>query len=363
MYVNRFVILLFSIVSIFFSGAWKAVQTNEIVLKDEHLSFTPSEFYIADVTDGQPDNKPAVLQIGNLPHASAKPVGLKGGTISAVKHFIDHNLPADTALHPVVLIVKTFRLTETLAADGHISGKLEIDFSFGLKRAYGIVHLIDYNGSLEYTRTANQLADPEPMLRHGIENALLYFNKWMNKAADGNVLLAKRVKVSFSDYAEKPEGDTIYYSVDRPLTWADFQEKPRESRYEAEIFTSIGYNERVEVIKGTININMALKVELAKSDCWVQGKGADNYALNHEQRHFDIEKIVAERFKRKILSMHLPVDNYDGPINVEYLETLREATRMQKQYDAETRHGLNAQAQIEWNIKIDKELREDGVKK
>jgi hypothetical protein len=333
------------------------------MLKDERLSFTPSEFYIADVINDQSDSKPLVALIDDPVHPSAKFLNLKGGTIAAIKHFVAHNLPVDTALHPVVLTIRAFRLTEAPSADGHISGKLTIDFSFGLKRAYGIVHLIDYIGSLEYTRTANVPPDPEPMLRHGIENAFTYFNKWINKAAGGNVLLAKRVKVSFSDYTEKPEGDTIYYSVNRPLTWADFREKPRESNFEAEVFTSIGYNERTEVVKGIIDINIALKVELAKSDCWVQGRGADSYALNHEQRHFDIEKIVAERFKQKILNMHLPVDNYDGPINVEYMETLREATRMQEQYDAETRHGLNTQAQAEWNDKIDKELREYGVKK
>ncbi|MGN6637656.1 MAG: hypothetical protein ACTHJ8_02010 [Mucilaginibacter sp.] len=354
---------MFSIVSIFFFGAWQTGQTNAITLKDEGLNFTPSEFFIADVINEQPDNRPSISLIDNAAHPLPRLINLKAGTAGAIKHFIAHNLPVDTALHPVVLTIKTFRLAETPAENDNVNGKLTIDFSFGLKRAYGIVHLIEYNGSIEYTRTSKQPADPEPILRHGIESALTYFNKWINKAANGNVLLAKRVKVSFSDYTQKPEGDTIYYSVNRPLTWTDFQEKPRESNFEAEVFTSIGYNERTEVVKGTIDINIELKVELAKSDCWVRGRGADNYALNHEQRHFDIEKIVAERFKHKVMSMHLPVDNYDGPINVEYLETLREATRMQKQYDAETRHGLNTQAQAEWNDKIDKELREYGVKK
>ncbi len=60
--------------------------------------------------------------------------------------------------------------------------------------------------------------------------------------------------------------------------------------------------------------------------------------------------------------MYLPVDNYDGPINIEYLETLREATRMQKLYDAETRHGIDQQAQARWNEKIDKELKVLAVK-
>jgi hypothetical protein len=108
---------------------------------------------------------------------------------------------------------------------------------------------------------------------------------------------------------------------------------------------------------------MAIKVDVAKSDCWVRSSDRDSYVLNHEQRHFDIEKLVSEHFKQKISAMNLPVDNFDGPISVEYFETLREATRMQKQYDTQTSHGQNRQAQAQWNEKIDKELREYGLKK
>jgi len=61
--------------------------------------------------------------------------------------------------------------------------------------------------------------------------------------------------------------------------------------------------------------------------------------------------------------MKLPTDKFYGPINVEYLEALREATRMQKQYDAETRHGQNRTVQAQWNEQIDKELRLYGIKK
>ncbi|MGZ3752321.1 MAG: hypothetical protein ACXVAU_13655, partial [Mucilaginibacter sp.] len=79
-------------------------------------------------------------------------------------------------------------------------------------------------------------------------------------------------------------------------------------------------------------------------------------------RHFDIAKIVAERFKRKISSINLPPDNYDGDINVEYLETLRELHRMQVQYDKETRHGSDRYGQRQWDEKIDSELKVLGVK-
>jgi len=59
--------------------------------------------------------------------------------------------------------------------------------------------------------------------------------------------------------------------------------------------------------------------------------------------------------------MLLP-DNYEGTVNVTYLDAYREMTDLQKQYDTETNHGLNTAEQERWNVKIDRELKELKVK-
>ena len=359
-------ILLFAPVCILLCSGWGNVQkvTDTITLRDEKLNFTPHGFYIADVADERSDhNSVALLNDNKGSRHSPVTVDLKGGAARAVNFFIYRNLRRDTATHPVMIGIKEFKLTESNLPAGRVSGRLGVVFSFALQLSYRTVHLVDYRGGIRYNRPDNQPIDVEAILRHGIEDALSYFNAWTVSQADHNPLLATGVKVRFADYSEKPEGDTIYYAINRPLTWADFKEKPRESRFEAEVFTSIGYNERIEVIKGVIYVNMDIKVDMAKSDCWVKAAGRDDYTLNHEQRHFDIEKLVSEHFKKKILALDLPVDNFDGPINMEYLETLREATAMQKQYDDQTRHGQDRHAQERWNEKIDKELKAYGVKR
>ena len=50
------------------------------------------------------------------------------------------------------------------------------------------------------------------------------------------------------------------------------------------------------------------------------------------------------------------MDNYQGILSVEYLETLREMNRMQVQYDTETKHGVDQAAQKRWDELLDKEL-------
>ena len=367
MAITRFFILLFSLVCILFFGGFRySLQIDApMVLRDSKLNFTPSEFYISDVEDERDDRRSVAVLLekqGTQPTV-ARPVDLKGGAAIALKSFIYRNLYRDTSLRTVIVTIKEFKLTESILPNGRVSGHLAVVFSFALLFSDRTVHLVDYSGGLRYNRPDNQPVDAETILRQGIEQALSYFNKWINNQAESNALLAKSVKVRFTDYSESPEGDTIYYSVSRPLTWADFKDKPRVSRFEAEVFTSIGYTEQNEVIKGIIYVNMAIKVNVAKSDCFVKEGSHDGYILNHEQRHFDIEKLVSEHFKQKIFAMDLPVDNFYGFINVEYLETLREATRMQKLYDNETRHGQDRSEQERWNKKIDKELESYGFKK
>ena len=358
--------LLYAFVSILFFAGFVSTRKsdNSVTLHDEKLNFTPREFYIADVADERKDRNIVASLIENNPdHSLAiKQVDLKDGAVTSIKNFLNRNLHRDTALRPVMVTLKEFELTETNAPGGRVTGRLAIVFSFSLQKSYNTVHLVDYTSGIHYDRPASQPADVEAILRHGIQGALSYFNTWMSSQAETNFLLAKKVKIGFTDYSENPEGDTIYYSAKRPLSWTDFKDRPRENGFEAEIFTSIGYIERNEVVKGIVNVHMAIKVDVPKSDCWVRGE-RDAYTLNHEQRHFDIEKLVSEHFKQKLMAMELPVDNFYGPINIEYLDALREATRVQKQYDAETQHGMDRQAQEQWNEKIDKELLSYGIKK
>jgi len=363
---NRGIVLMFSIVSILLFGASGIKQKigDPIILRDEKIKVSPKEFYISAVVDERKNQIPiaSLIYLNSDKSLISKSVDLQGGAGISVRDFILRNLSRNTEKRPVVLGIKELKLTEEKSTSGSINGHLTVVFTFSLKSKYDKTHLVDFTGGARYSRTANQPVDIEAILRMGMEGVLSDFNDWINNNAETYPLLAKAVKVRFTDYTETPEGDTIYYSAKRPLTWDDFKDKPRDEHFEAEVLPVMGYTEQNRVTKGVIYVDMAMKVSVAKSDCWVKGL-KDDYILNHEQRHFDIEKIVSERLKRKLLAMTLPTDNFYGPINMEYLETLREANRMQKQYDAETRHGQDRAVQSQWNEKIDKELREFGVKK
>jgi len=340
-------------------------QNSEIILHDERLNFTPKEFYIADVIDDREDRRPIawLLPFGNTDaQTQTYPVDFHGG-FAAVKRFIENSMAQNTALQPIVAHVKKFRVTEAPAPNGMTAGKAELAISFDLQQGYEIQHLVDYMGNANYRRTAGPAQDVEPTLRKMLQGSLAYFNTWINKQAGNDVRLAKAVKVSFSDYSEKPEGDTVYYSVNRPLTWDDFKGGIPNSMYAAEVSPTIGYSEQSDVKDGVIRLHLEIKVCLPKSACWAkEGARGDAYTLNHEQRHFDLAKIAAMHFVQKIKSEDLPVGNYDGPINVDYLDAYRQMDTLETTYDKETTHGLDRFAQEQWNERIDRELKQLGVK-
>jgi hypothetical protein len=363
---NLFILLLGAL-SIVFSGYKYYRQTSSLVeLKNERLPITPKEFYIAGITDARTDNTiignlvPAVTATGDQP--SAVKLELKGG-IAAIKNFINYSLPVNTSLRPVIIKLKTLKVTEVPLTGGRVKGQVTLLITFGLQQQYDVVHLTDYTGNATYQRAAGPAQQIEPLLRSTITNSLVYLNNWMNAQADNNIKLAKSVQIKFNDYTEPIEGDTIYYNTNRPLKWTDFQRKPQPgSKHGAEIFASLGYNEHVQLIKGVVTIKIDLKVFAPKSACWVRGDVKDAYSLNHEQRHFDIVKLAAEHFKQAIKAEKLSVNNYDGTINVAYFDALREIDKLQKQYDRETQHSINTYQQQLWNNKIDRELQELNIK-
>jgi hypothetical protein len=95
---------------------------------------------------------------------------------------------------------------------------------------------------------------------------------------------------------------------------------------------------------------------------WVKDHARDAYSLNHEQRHFDIAKLVAEQFKQQVHPDSLTAEDHKSILHWKYLDAYREMNRLQEQYDDETGHGTNATEQARWNRYIDRALSQFAIK-
>jgi hypothetical protein len=337
-----------------------------IALQSQPLPFTPREFYIAGVLDARDDRKTLGYLLVPIPNRAAppavRPIDLEGGALPAIREYIRKSLPRNIKLRPVLVRLQECRVTESAGTGGTVNGEIAVVMSFHLKRRVDTLDLVTYQGGIRYARSANQTATVEQALRQSLVGALQYFNNWMDREAGQNEKLARSVKVSFSDYTRNDKADTVFYAADRPLVWDDFRDTPRPGPYAATVFPSFAQDGHTQVVNGVIHLNLQIKVYVLKNASWVREGSRNDYALNHEQRHFDIVRGVAERFKRKVLADTLTVEDYDGQIGYEFLESYREMNRLQEQYDDETRHGLDQAAQEQWNRRLDEELRAFKVK-
>jgi len=344
-----------------------AIKAEPIVLTPQKLAFAPKEFYVARITDERPEQKAVAWIFPPELNRQQKPglqvVDLKGGGLPAIQNFIWQSFPQNKSLRPLVIRLKECKVTESIAAPDRVEGKVVLSLSFDLITETENIHLTDYRIDSKYMRPNNQINMPATMLSASLNAALKYLNGWMDSQANINPKLAKEVKVTFKDYQEKLEGDTIYYDVKRPLRWEDFQDKPQGTKYAASVFPSFGFEEKSEIANGIIHIRLEMKAFVPKSGCWVKDFSRDDYTLNHEQRHFDIVKIIAKQFEQKIRAAKLPVGNFDGVINYQFYNYFGEMNHLQDQYDDETQHGINTSEQERWNQRIDKELAAFGIVK
>ncbi|GAB3777565.1 hypothetical protein GCM10028818_24940 [Spirosoma horti] len=357
---NKVFLFLFLIGSLAFS-----VAPDPIRLRSEQLPFAPKEFYIAAVTDQRPDRGP-VARLALVLNQAPQPVDLDKGVASSFQHFIDQGLKQSKALRPIAMRVRQCRVSET-AIGNRVSGQFSFAVTFELlgKDDAGVTtstRLTDYQGSTTYTRPLSNLDVIEPTIRQAVVASLRSLNEYMKRESGRNEKLARSLKINFIDDTRLTDDDTVHYNTARKLTWADFQAPPRKgSHYAAEVFTSFSYEGKSTVKDGVIILNLQAKAYMLKPSSWARQDAHNAYALNHEQRHFDITKIIVERFKRKIHPDSLTLEDYNSITQYQFIESFREMSKLQTQYDDETNHSLNQAAQERWNQKIDAELRSLGV--
>ncbi len=328
-----------------------------IVLKPEYLKITPNGYYYKDVQDKRNAEQTIGRIFTSKESKETEPLGLQGGTEKALRDYIFRSVPKDRLLKPVVLEVNKCEISEKRALGGLIEGKVDLEFTFQLEKEGKLIHLMDYQGGANYKRSSGNYSAVSSSLKQSLASSLRYFNEWMSQGALNDIRLANSVELSIRDYEVRELGDTVFYHQDRPLKWEDFKAKPHfGSNYVASIFSSFAWEGNSKIKDGVIVLDLVTKVFMLKPSSWVRSGSRDDYGLNHEQRHFDITKIIVERFKEKIKKLELSPDDYDGKIGYLYLETYREMNQMQEAYDKETDHGRDKEAQYRWNGLIDKEL-------
>lgn len=338
-------------------------QNQTIALKPERLKVQPKGFFIAEVID----SRAVTANIGKIwSRPQPLTVGLQGGTAKGIESFLNRNFnPAkiDT-LTPIILTIRELHIAESLTPTNRVNGEIRMDLGFETYREGKRVYLTGGKAATTYTRAGIVPEEViEPLIRKLLENELKEFNNWFAKGVKTSDLLVKEVKLIFEEDATHiAEGDTVYYHPQRLLTWKDFLAAPSIlSRYAAQVFTSFGFEARSSVANRVLELRIKTKVWVDKSSSWVRTTAKNDYVLDHEQLHFDITRLAAERFKRHLQTMRFSIEDYSSELQYEYIEYYKLHGQIQQQYDDETNHGINTTTQAQWVKKVRDELRNDGV--
>ncbi len=152
-------------------------------------------------------------------------------------------------------------------------------------------------------------------------------------------------------------GDSIFYSTGRKLGWNDFKGTPDNKSIAAAVTSSgFGYSCMMKAKNRAMGINILVYCFYDKVQSWVKPGMASDYALLHEQHHFDITYIATCLFIKRLKTTSFTMENYADQLNKIYDECYDEMEKMQNDYDGQTKNGQLKNIQREWNNKIDGQL-------
>ena len=165
------------------------------------------------------------------------------------------------------------------------------------------------------------------------------------------------VIIKWQDVRKMENRDTIYYQPSRKLSWSDFRGAPDKKSWAAAITASgFGYSLSMQSkgSKATIEINVTCF--FTRNQSWVKPKMDNDYALLHEQHHFDVTYIAAMQFVQRLRSARFTLQNYESLLDKIHEESYADLERMQNEYDGQTRNGRSEDIQRQWNKRIDGQL-------
>lgn len=152
--------------------------------------------------------------------------------------------------------------------------------------------------------------------------------------------------------------DTIYYNFDRKLDWSDFHgEALVEVPWGAMTASGFSFNSQMNDDGGNIDITIGVFSFFTKHDSWKKPGISSDYHLEHEQHHFDITRLGAEKLVNEIKKADFTRNNYRKLLHSIFDKVYADNTALQHQYDLETKNSMDTQKQAEWNGRIAMEIK------
>ena len=142
--------------------------------------------------------------------------------------------------------------------------------------------------------------------------------------------------------------DRFSWQENRKLTWADFKGKPDKLNPA----TALTYSD-IKIGASFMDGKVAVTVQnfFDPKLSWSKNKTSLTL-LAHEQAHFDITEIYTRKIQIKLNAIASEETIKNGTLNKASTILLKEWKLFQQKYDDETNHGIIADKQKEWEVKV-----------
>ncbi len=269
-------------------------------------------------------------------------------------HFIADKNRSDS----VNIILDHIILTETKIGK-IIEGKISVKLTYTAQQNQ---QLLTKETTSAYRRTFGSATPKvfQQVLTNAFVSNVTYFDLWLNQNLTFHPAFVTKSEIVIQPAYLTNTTDTVYYGS-RPITWADFAGKPVNpgNRFAAAIFPNIAFDLEMKVSNRTLTAYFTPKVYMVQGMSWVKSYNTTDYALEHEQLHFDIAKIAMNRLVRRLPEIEATnPDDLQSQIQYAYIEAYREMNRLQEAYDKETGHGVDQIRQAFWKTQLSEWLNE-----
>lgn len=156
----------------------------------------------------------------------------------------------------------------------------------------------------------------------------------------------------------KEPRERFTYEEKPMLTWADFRGLPLKSvPYKASVNSGMGYSYSSDVTNGKVTaIKTVAHSYFYPEFSWKRDIDEQNASLlAHEQKHWEITELHTRMLRKQFAAYKLG-KNPKADIQAIFTRVEQQRKAMQLQYDKETSHGLNKEAQKNWEILVTERL-------
>lgn len=147
------------------------------------------------------------------------------------------------------------------------------------------------------------------------------------------------------------------WGADHRLTWEDFRGPVPAGRGNVAAETSCGIGFETNTISRGVPVRFRVYNTFSMQRSWVRPDAMTDEVLEHEQGHFDLCELYTRKLRARFEATEgITVENLKRVTRAVWAEVHSEYAKRQEQYEDETEHGLNREAQIAWTAHLEKEL-------